>query len=135
MIEAPQRTERLLEKSGRITPREVLEAYETTGRGVCFDGFGDEFGSMGKACAIGALMARDGVSLHSSVELSDWLRERSERVGMDYYGGFYRGFDGFFSAQEDREGRQSYRNGYRDGQRVRAFVLDRYRESPSRLED
>lgn len=130
-----ERVERKLEKSGRITPREVLEAYEETGLKIARDVYqvGD------RACAIGVLMARDGIrldgdeqTLKASFAIDDWEKERIEYVGEYYCSGFVNAFDGGIRPDEPSDdGPWEYGSwwwealGYRDGQRVRKFVLSR----------
>ena len=120
MIEAPRRTERLLEKSGRITPREVLEAYEETGLEPSFA----LWGMLGEsACALTALGCAAGVEgeFPSSIGRRYYFDVR--RGEQSYANGFIAGFDGT-NRQTPRNARN--RLGHRDGQRVRKFVLSRY---------
>jgi hypothetical protein len=122
-MQAPvkERIERLLEKSGRITPREVLEAYEETGLGVTFGCFVNQ----GRACAYGALMVRDGFTQNLDFSIAEWTRERDMLAGLGYGYGFYRGFDGALLPSTGRYPRK----GYLDGIRARRFVLDRMKVS------
>jgi hypothetical protein len=111
-----ERTERLLEKSGRITPREVLEAYQVTGLypGTRHYRVGDT------ACAIGALAhhkapATDGYTVY--------VGKRTASNPSGYAAGFANAFDGWDMMSLATK---MYRTGYRDGQRVRRFVEARY---------
>jgi hypothetical protein len=117
-----ERVERKLEKSGRITPREVLEAYEETG----LEPAENIFVLRNKACAFGAVMVREGVPRVRGVldesEKKAWLTRRMRRLGPTYALGFYEGFDG--AGSMGLVGR--LRKGYRDAQRVRRFVEARY---------
>jgi hypothetical protein len=128
MIEAPQRTERLLEKSGRITPREVLEAYEETGLRPGTECFLDG----DAACAFGVLMARDGVPRRESFEgfdhdaLEQWQTLKTMALGSGYAGAFYDGFDGYSFDGYPYGIHSDASKGHHDGQRSRKAVLSRY---------
>ncbi len=125
MIEAPQRTERMLEASGRITPREVLEAYEETRLEAASGHYYDTVS--GSACAIGVLLNSQGVWDRESNMWMDWdvaagwLRERVPLNSGEYEDGFISGFDNYEEPDDP-----ALHLGYRDGQRVRKFVLSRY---------
>jgi hypothetical protein len=118
VIEAPQRTERLLEKSGRITPREVLEAYEKTELKPCFK----SFTSGERACAVGVLMARGGNAVPPY--LRNFMDGIDAAAGHDYVVGFICGFDGRAGVKHPIP-----QIGFRDGKRCRKFVLSRYPEA------
>jgi hypothetical protein len=119
IIEAPKKVEkaplRLLEKSGRITPREVLEAYEETGfypkTRDFFDGEG--------ACPVGVLREHQDPG---SLGYSTYIRSRISECHLTYPMGFTNAFDGLGVNGESA----GYLKGYRDGQRVRRFVEARY---------
>lgn len=126
-MQVKERTERLLEKSGRITPREVLDAYEETGlkpaRAVFMGG--------AEACAVGVLMYRDHMwparvfsgdwGEVAIALLNRWTEQRLALAGgEDYRIGFTTAFDGI---AESTMTRPSERKGFRDGQRVRHFVF------------
>jgi hypothetical protein len=126
MIEAPTRVERKLEKSGRITPRGVLEAYEETG----LQPGTRVFENGGRGCAFGALMMQAGIPVgDKSNAVFDikhtWLNAVRDSAGMSYVPGFYDGFDG---APSCRKLDLAWKKGWRDGRRVRKFVLSRYPE-------
>lgn len=117
------RTERLLERSGRITPREVLGAYRETGIKPCASTFilGDFLHGY-EACAIGALAMRDGV-YPTGDDLDGWIERKTAGQGPSYATGFWKGFDGeslppFFAARSAQA-----RKGWRDGARCRRFVF------------
>jgi hypothetical protein len=122
MIEAPTRVERKLEKSGRITPKEVLEAYEETGLTPHQSYFRDA----DTACGLGVLMARDGLDArHAPIAIEGWIKQRDAAAGEYYSNGFWRAFDSHVLPLPNTV---AERKGYRDGQRVRRFVLSRYPE-------
>lgn len=142
-MQAPQRTERRLEASGRIRPSEVLEAYKQTGLTPTYEAYKD--GS--EACAIGVLMVRDGAwqaeweevgppFLAKAISFEDglgaWLERRMEFVGRYYGNGFVSGFDGEdcpTPGDDDHplaRGEEHWeRLGWRDGVRARRFVQAR----------
>jgi hypothetical protein len=110
-----ERVERKLEKSGRITPREVLEAYEETGLKPC-EG---QFLSGNRACALGVLRLYADPSCKYHVQ---YMRTRMPQQNpVSYASGFTNGFDGTGTQRQSI----GYLKGYRDGQRVRRFVLAR----------
>ena len=115
-----------LEASGRITPREVLRAYEETGfepaDGLWFDALGN------RACALTAVAARGGhrEGLISGKAAGDVLEDRMFPFcdAYSYRDGFVCGFDGEIpEAGEELTDAQAL--GWRDGARARAFVLIR----------
>lgn len=130
-VKTKERTERMLERSGRISPREVLGAYRETGlvpsRHV--------FVSDGEACAIGAVVAAGigVVAAEDQGNLEDALFDRLGGASSDYRDGFVGGFDGepFFAPDypEELYGwmaeglRRWHAAGWRDGRRVRRFVF------------
>jgi hypothetical protein len=123
MIEAPQRVERLLEKSGRITPREVLKAYEATGLIPSANIYRcDQL-----ACALGVLLEVSGAPRTTDdfgeIGAVDGLAF-ARRITEDYVLGFEAGFDNVPKSSDVLRSQ-----GYRDGRRVRRFVLDRYPEA------
>lgn len=118
-----------LEVSGRITPREVLEAYEETG-------FAPLFGWWFKpltheACALTAVAFATGygnLPLNSRVAVMLLNRMDALPFRTAYRLGFANGFDGGELADdypEDEERTEGFRAGYRDGKRARAFVKAR----------
>jgi hypothetical protein len=131
-----ERTERKLEKSSRITPRKVLEAYRETGLEPMANDFGDE---KGRACALAALAAQDFERGFASPEeaetLVDEYRAKRFEVGESesYTLGFMRGFDGVpcrppgppskSSQRTVRVPERRERQGWRDGRRARRFCL------------
>jgi hypothetical protein len=119
IVEAPKKVEkaplRLLEKSGRITPREVLEAYEETG---LYPKTRDFFDGE-RACAIGALRRHQDLG---SLGYSGYMRSRIGKYHLSYPMGFTNAFDGMGVNGKSA----GYLKGYRDGQRVRRFVESRY---------
>jgi hypothetical protein len=130
-----ERTERrdLLSESGRITPREVLEAYWETGLEPMVDDFGDE---KGRACALAALAAQDfgrGFAGPEEAEtLVDEYRAKRFEVGEveSYTLGFMRGFDGVRCRPPGKSSQHTVRalearerQGWRDGHRARRFCL------------
>jgi hypothetical protein len=115
-----ERTERLLEKSGRITPREVLEAYEETGLTPKTGSFVTD---AGEACGIGVVAIRHVESL--AYAFARYMRQRGVNRPVFYASGFANAFDGHAQQIPQLTG-ESYKTGYRDGQRVRRFVEAKY---------
>jgi hypothetical protein len=129
-------SQRKLEKSSRITPRKVLEAYWETGLKPMADDFGDE---KGRACALAALAAQDfgrGFASPEEAEtLVDEYRAKRFEVGefKSYTLGFMRGFDGVTCRPPSPPGKSSQhtvrtpeareRQGWRDGRRARRFCF------------
>lgn len=128
-IRAPHRK---LEDSGRVTPREVLEAYNATGMKACTGTFltvgpkGQMFG-----CGIGVVvLRRRGEPGHYGF-MSDMERRMAAggvyatptREAAGYADGFVSAFDGGGSVfQQDLPVRHPARVGARDGARARRFV-------------
>ncbi len=116
-----------LEKSGRITPREVLEAYEETGLRPC-NGWGDgkKTGCGLTAMVGGATMPAAAAGVEMTMAASNLLSERMPQLGgvdrSEYETGFIRGFDGD-RLHPFRD--LIFRKGHRDGKSARAFVLAR----------
>lgn len=112
---APERTERLLEKSGRITPREVLEAYEQTGLKPIQNIYYTDVDEQARACAMGALAAA-----HGSYD-DDPFTYMEDRMGEDwerYLESFACAFDNYRFAPGHHDWKA-----YLDGQRSRKAVL------------
>jgi hypothetical protein len=118
MIEAPTRVERKLEKSGRITPREVLGAYETTGLKPMFGAFHDSYG---RACAVAVVEARYEIPL--TWPITSLVRRGYNR---DYIWGVVAGFEG--AERDPAITLHAEYRGWLDGLRIRKFVLSRYPE-------
>ena len=115
-----ERTQRLLEKSGRIKPREVLAAYEQTGLEPCAGwGDGKKYG-----CALTAMIGgHEGNGSTGITTASDrYIQGRMPTISLEdassYRLGFVHAFDG-----ECVPGAGWFRKGYRDGVRVRRFVF------------
>ena len=113
-----ERVERKLEKSGRITPSEVLTAYERTG----LEPVAEEFWTENGACAIGVLMDAEGVERRLR-HIKPWLNQRGLSSMVPYMNGFYRGFDGLSPLAGPDAECPDFRTGFRDGRRVRRFVF------------
>lgn len=120
-MEAKARTKLKLEASGRITPREVLEAYKETGlepkSQFYFDGCA--------ACGLGAMAAVDGLfrsaeerKLEQEVVLEMLERRMGEHADR-YMAGFDIGFMGIKSTGDS----EWTRKGNHDGRRVCRFVF------------
>ncbi len=114
---------RLLEKSGRITPREVLEAQAKTGMML-------EAGDWQK-CALAVMTHAAGYfdEAHAaacpdspfSLDMAGFLEGRMLQVfAYDYGAGFAQGFDDHPLVQG---GYLWERRGWRDGKRARRFVF------------
>ena len=103
-----ERTERLLERSGRITPREVLAAAERLGIEVQPQRYA--------TCGMGVVTMAAGWE-HKPYH---YMRERYGERGGSYTDGFITGFDGYEPAQ----GGVDYRKGYRDGRRCGRFTWE-----------
>lgn len=145
-MQVRERTERKLEASGRITPREVLEAYRTTDLKPVTGEFYDV--DTGEACALTALGAASGFGERMAVArlgvVADALidaRIRTPWAG-DYQDWFICGFDGFphpdsplyppaesgaeappFDAAYRELSEDAQRKGWRDGRRAARFVF------------
>lgn len=137
--------ERRLEKSGRITPREVLEAYRQTGLLPSDRGWWREAEGKPSACAVGAMMVASGdVNLKDlrpdphddidptalwSPECDELINDFFERRGFgrpevagSYQFEFTQGFDGRQLFSADVLGLQGAL-ARRDGARCRRFVF------------
>ncbi len=118
-----ERVERKLEKSGRITPREVLRRYEETGLRPCL-GWGD---GEKAGCALTAILG--GHAGNGSILVAEAANRLMEGrmphlpvfAATDYRLGFARGFDDTDFELERRS--PAFRQGYRDGCRARRFVF------------
>ncbi len=132
-----------LEKSGRITPREVLEAYEETGFEPMFEGWFEWSKHGSRACGITVLAVANGVEPARLFEFAcgvdDYMEKRIEYVGDYYQSGFTVGFDGGPCPEpsgDDHplvEGSEGWiRMGWRDGKRARTFVKARFGNRSSR---
>lgn len=122
MAETKERTGRkdLLRASGRITPREVLEAYERTGLEPC-EGWGDGRETGCAATAVFGLLPPSPPLFcfaHVGTLLAARMGGESDPCG--YGTGFVFGFDGSEDWGEDFP---SWRKGWRDGARCRRFVF------------
>lgn len=126
-----------LEVGGRITPREVLEAYEKTGLEPIFDDWYDthciDLERTTHACGFTAVMLASKTPMPKGVHLYDaiesYARERFDGAGEHYKGGFALGFDGKdapLPSGDDHplmRGSEGWsRLGWCDGKRARAFV-------------
>lgn len=131
-----------LEASGRVTPREVLKAYEETGYKPLFEHWWHPVEDGYEACALTALVGASGVDLAGTPMLEasycaeDYMEERLPHVHHYYQIGFTAGFDDDLaptSSGDDHPlslGSDAWeRCGWRDGKRARAFVLARLVES------
>lgn len=108
-----EKTNLLAPLCGRITPRQVLEAYEATG---LIPGTG-RFYDDGRACALGAIAA---VGMRPT---DDWGKVFARiRLDRDYMDSFINGFDNNFLRRLSFPSRAA-RKGYRDGARARRFVF------------
>ena len=118
MTEVKERAARLVEASGRVRPRGVLEAYERTGLRPGTGVFVDY--EHGEACAYGVLAVRRGIDpMGWSGQTLDWMN----RIHGDYAAGFYCAFDGEEGLPCWLEETPEGRTGWRDGKRVRRFVF------------
>jgi hypothetical protein len=123
-METRQRVERALERSGRITPREVLEAYRETGARPCTGEWSD---GTGGECALLAVAHANGLwatNIGIITACVDVLLERRMSPVYDawsYRDGFAEGFDGTISRREYQS--EAEATGYRDGARARRFVF------------
>ena len=134
MMPTRERVERKLERSGRITPREVLEAYEETGlRPLVGQWYEPETSS---ACALSAVaVVTDGVVANQDTMMDgqaaiNLVVMRVPRMSTYYRMGFVLGFDDKPPPLPSGEDDPAYlkteawaRKGYRDGQRARRFVF------------
>ena len=125
MIEAPIRElptrekHRKLEESGRVTPRQVITAYEEEGATPIQGNFSTLAGGM---CPASVLAAHEGLVLHGKQLLyRAFFINRFERPEMAalYREGFISGVDE--PARKDLEDHPLWRKGFRDG--VRAWRL------------
>ncbi len=127
MTEVREKRKDLLVASGRITPREVLEAYEETGLEPC-DGWGDgKKTGCGLAAVVGgATMSAGAAGVEMTMAASNLLLKRMPCLdGIDrseYKTGFMRGFDND-RLHPFRD--LVFRKGHRDGKRARTFVKAR----------
>ncbi len=117
-----------LKASGRITPREVVEAYERTGKTPIF---GRWTNSTGGVCGLVAVAHDKGhyatVSLDADaiIRAVNALLEGRMPPAYDpwsYRDGFAEGFDGCYR-NPDWPRSEAEDKGYRDGLRARRFVL------------
>ena len=131
----------LLATSGRITPREVLDAYQETGLEPVFDDWYDthyiDLEQITHACGftvVALANASPRPLTGSGVEhfVFFYGTRRFEDVASYYKGGFARGFDGKDASESSGDdhplqlGCEGWeRKGWRDGKRARAFVLGR----------
>lgn len=130
-IEARERTELKLETSGRITPREVLEAYEETGMQPMTEAWYEPSKYGDRACAITVLAHHNGyVGEYACIDTEAFIEERFPYVSEYYQSGFVKGFDGGSCPEPGDDDHPLMRGsegwerlGWRDGQRVRRFVF------------
>ena len=119
-METRERTQRLLERSGRIKPREVLEAQRKTGLTPAHNALR----SRDNACGMGLLLAMNGIDAEADFSAAMlWIVRRFEH---DYSEGFMRGFDGLplhRYALDHPKARREFRKGWRDGARSRKFCF------------
>lgn len=110
-----ERTRDLLRESGRITPRQVLEAYRETGLRPARGEWGDEH----NVCALTALGVAAGFTSDASYKIARAFWE-SHNLSNAYADGFVAGFDGdpprFFRRADKRKG-------YRDGRQAARAVF------------
>jgi hypothetical protein len=136
MLRERRRSQRKLERSGRITPREVLEAYRDTGLAPMFGEWYALQNGKERACALTAVGIAQGHRCDAfGLEVgraADALMD--SRFGPyeahDYQDAFVYGFDGHDlppslppddSLGEDRQAWE--RIGWRDGRRARRAVF------------
>ncbi len=142
MLREKTRKSGRLERSGRITPREVLGAYARTGLRPQRKVYREDNG----ACAVGVLMTAhgdwkpnwdttevDGVPrplFEFSDALEEWANNRMEIVGTMYETGFTIGFDGKACPKPGDDDHPLMRGsegwerlGWRDGKRAARFVF------------
>ena len=108
----------------RITPEEVLKAYQDTGiRPALFEILERTREGELCGCAIGVLMSQEyGTEYIETLplKLADW----GDRHGFDfaYLWGFMRGFDAYDQTREEIHVNELIQNGYQDGWDARELV-------------
>ncbi len=141
-MEVKERTKRLLERSGRIRPREVLDAYRETG----FAAVRHKWAWKDEACALTALgVAHDPGPISSTENTEDeanvrdmalaYVESRMPYIHEHYAFGFERGFDGHprpNPGDDDHplvRGSEAWeRCGWRDGRRAAWAVFDHHQQ-------
>ena len=98
----------------RITPEDVVDAYQKTGFTPCFGHFLSEDGKSG--CGITVVLAAEG----RPIALGRIGEEAMKTMSNSYIDGFWNGFDGFNQTHGPEERVQ----GNADGLAARAAVLD-----------
>lgn len=114
---------------GRISPREVLEAYRKTG----YTPSGNLFVDENRACPLGAMAVIESPHVrdmwgNAGIVAHCLLAQRLSTGFSAYMTGFTCGFDGAAGAgvYGDVERVRRYRQGFRDGERARLFVFAVY---------
>src|SRR5215218_8717044 len=130
MIEAPVRhaptreTHRKLEESGRVTPREVITAYEEEGATPIQGNFSTLAGGM---CPASVLAVHEGLVLHGKQILYRAFfinRFDGPEMAALYREGFIAGVDA--PARKDLENHPLWRRGFFDGRRAWSFVASHF---------
>lgn len=124
---APKRTHRKVEESGRITPREVIDAYEEEGIFPVRQLFSNADGS--RMCPASVLALHEGLVMHGKQILYKGFfasRFSSEpfEVAASYREGFIAGVDK--PERTDLEDHVMWRKGFRDGARAWRFAEARF---------
>lgn len=136
-MQTKERTKLKLEASGRITPREVLEAYERTGTKPDY-GDWDHCAFAALVHAHGYFNAEHDAKFPGSplaLDIEEFIEDRGSEwcglryVASEYQAGFVRGFDGHSMPPEPGDDSielgcwEWEKLGWLDGRRVRRFVF------------
>lgn len=117
-----ERTRDLLCESGRITPREVLEAYEATGLRPVREVFDNKAGGVCGLTVVAAAKGEwpNGELLPEDAVMKVLERTMTHEAADRYIDGFMYGFD---KEEEDEDASAWERKGFRDGRRAARAVF------------
>lgn len=112
----------LLRESGRITPREVLEAYRETGLQPVRGAFRDR---AGRVCGLTVVAAMKGAwpnaeLLPEKAVVEVLTRAMTLECAEHYLNGFVYGFDGYIQHENELDWKSK---GWRDGRRAARAVF------------